>query len=310
MQDVLSPAPRGADELIKDGDIQSFTDDVIKASQTRPVLVDFWADWCGPCKQLMPMLEQAVQAAGGAVSLVKINADQNQTLCAQLHIQSLPTVMAFWQGQPVDGFQGALPGSQIKQFIDRIVQISGGAGMADNGLAAALEQADALREAGDIMNALSLYQQILEADPSNVPATLGYSEAAIATGQGEAVRDLILAIPADQLKDAALKARADKIIAALDLAKLGDPSADMASLEAQIEADPQNHEARYKLAEAKIARGDMAGAAESLLASLMRDLEWQDGAARALLLKLFEAAGQTDPFTLKYRRRLSSLIFS
>ena len=298
-------------DMIKDSDVRSFGEDVIVASRTRPVIVDFWADWCGPCKQLMPALEAAVKAAGGAVALVKVNADENQTLCSQLQVQSLPTVLAFWQGQPVDGFQGAVPASHLKTFIDRLLQLSGGEGSNEGDpLAEALSHADELFDAGEAMQAAQVYQQILMHDEGNTHALIGMADASVKLGQSEQTGQILDNVDESKLEDPKLKERLARIRTALELAAEAKDAGDAGALEAEVTADPMNHDARYKLALAYQGQGALDKAAEALLGIIMRDREWNDDAARKQLLKLFEAQGATDPFTLKYRRRLSSVLFS
>ncbi len=301
--------PGASTDLIKDTDMQSFGEDVIAASQQRPVIVDFWADWCGPCKQLMPALETAVKAANGAVALVKVNADQNQQLCAQMQVQSLPTVLAFWQGQPVDGFQGAVPASHLKTFVDKLVALAGGE-EADDPVAEAVEHANGLLDSGEAMQAAQIYQQILMHDQNNTAALIGMAEASLKLGQSDQTTRILEAVSEDEIDDPKQKERLARIHTALELAAEGENAGDHAALEAKVSEDPQDHEARYSLALSYQGTGELDKAAEALLGIIMRDREWNDDAARKQLLKLFEAAGASDPFTMKYRRRLSSVLFS
>jgi putative thioredoxin len=299
----------GASILIKDTDLKGFGDDVITASMQRPVIVDFWADWCGPCKQLMPALEAAVTEAAGAVALVKVNADQNQALCGQLQVQSLPTVLAFWQGQPVDGFQGAVPPSQVKAFIDNLIQISGGAQQMSP-VDAALEQIDALFEAGEYMQVAQGCQQVLGYEAGHIGTLIRLADALLKMEEAEQAKTVLNQLDISAIDDKDLKARAERIKTTLELSEQAENAGDIAELEKAIEADSLNYQARYDLALAHQAKGDFAASAEALLGIIMRDREWNDDAARKHLLKLFEAEGADSPFTLKYRRRLSSVLFS
>ncbi|SDH83073.1 thioredoxin [Roseospirillum parvum] len=295
-----SAAPPPAD-LVKDSDTEHFRIDVIDASHEVPVVVDFWAPWCGPCKTLGPMLERQVRQFAGAVRMVKVNIDDNQALAAQLQIQSIPAVFAFKDGRPVDGFMGALPESQIKSFLERLTD---GAG---NPVDAALDAAREAFEAGQIEQAGAIYQQVMAQDPANVPALAGLLRCQVALGQLDEVAQALDGLPAELTNKSEIRA----VRTALDLAReTAGAGADTAALEARLAADPADHQARLDLAAALYGANRAEAAMEQLLESIRRERDWNDGAARAQLLKLFEALGPTDPRVVAARRRLSSLLFS
>ncbi|HUV33115.1 MAG TPA: thioredoxin [Devosiaceae bacterium] len=292
--------PQAAD-LVKDTTDATFMADVIEASRETPVIVDFWAPWCGPCKQLGPMLEQAVKAAKGAVRMVKVNVDENQQVAAQLRVQSIPAVFAFAGGQPVDAFQGALPASEVAAFVKKLADMGGG-----NGLDEALDQADALLETGAAADAAQVYAAVLAEDPVNARALGGLAQAHLAAGNIEqAKQTLEMAAPEIANDPAIVGARA-----AIELAEMTQNTGDAAPLMARLEADPDDHQARFDLALALLAGNDPDGAVETLLELFRRDREWNDGAAKEQLFKLFDSFGPKDPLTLKGRRRLSSMIFA
>lgn len=294
-------APGAADDLIKDTDTQNFAADVIEASRDTPVLVDFWAPWCGPCKQLGPLLEKLVTEAGGKVKLVKLNVDENQQLAQQFRIQSIPAVYAFFQGKPVDGFVGALPESQLKQFVDKLSK-AGGPSELDEALAAAK---DALNQ-GNAEEAAALFAQILQQDSGNITAAACLARCAVMLGETDQARQILTQIPTEHAGDPDVEAA----YSALELAEQADAAGDAGELEAKVQADPADHQARFDLAVALYSRGQNAAAIEHLLEIVKRDREWNENAARQQLLKIFEALGPTHPDTVKGRRGLSTLLFS
>jgi putative thioredoxin len=292
-----------ANDLIKDGNEATFMADVIDASMTVPVIVDFWAPWCGPCKTLGPALEAGVSAAKGRVKMVKINVDENQAISAELRIQSIPTVYAFFQGKPVDGFQGAIPGSQIKQFIDKLVAMSP---EPDGGLADAILAAEAMLEEGAILDAIETFAAILGEEAENPAAYAGLIRAHLAAGDLDRAKDLLAAVPA-------AIATAKEIEAVRALIELAIQAADAGpedSLRAAVDADPQDRQARFDLAVALHANGKIEEAITTLLDLFKLDREWNDGAARAQLFTIFDALKPQDPLVLAGRRRLSSMIFA
>jgi putative thioredoxin len=286
--------------LIKDGTDASFLADVIEESRHQPVIVDFWATWCGPCRQLTPALEKAVNAAKGAVKLVKIDVDKNPSFAGQLRVQSIPTVYAFKDGQPVDGFMGALPESQVKAFIDKL----GGADAGPSEVEALLAMAAESVSLNDIGGAAQAYAQVLQIDPENVKAIAGLARAYLSGGDAERAAEILEMAPADS-KDADLAG----VRAALELASAA-PADDLAPLQQRVGADPNDHEARFELASALAGAGRMEEAVDHLLTIVQNDRGWNEDAARKQLLKIFEAAGPTSEVAKSGRRRLSALLFA
>ena len=293
--------PGAEAEVVKDADTRSFMADVIQASRNQPVIADFWAPWCGPCKQLGPILERVVKNAGGKVRLVKINIDENPELAQQLRIQSIPMVYAFSHGQPVDGFAGALPESQIKAFVERL---TGPLGPAPEEVA--IEQAKALAEAGQLDRAAKVYQQILDAEPGNPEALAGLARAQIGLGRPARARELLEQVA----KEHANHVEIDGARAALSLAEESGALPDPKALAARLQANDDDHAARLDLATALFLRGQIEPAIEHLLTLIKKDREWQDQAARKQLVKLFEALGPKHPATIAGRRQLSAVLFS
>ncbi|MEP1355504.1 MAG: thioredoxin [Tateyamaria sp.] len=300
----LSAAPADAD-LIKDSTEATFMADVVEASQTTPVIVDFWAPWCGPCKTLGPMLEEAVKAAKGAVKMVKINVDEAQMIAGQLQIQSIPTVYAFWQGQPVDGFQGAQPNSEITAFVDRVIKASGGASPED-GLNEAVAAAEEMLNEGAAVDAAQTFAAILGEEPAHAVAYSGLVRAHIALEDLDQAEAILNGAPAEISDTPEL----DAAHAQLQLAKQAADAGPVADLRAVVEADPDDHEARLELAKALHANGETEAAVDQLLDLFRRDREWNDGAAKAQLFTIFDALKANDPIVLNGRRKLSSMIFA
>ena len=300
----LDATPKAPADLIKDGTDASFAADVIEASQTVPVIVDFWAPWCGPCKTLGPAIEAAVTNAKGRVKLVKIDVDANQAYAGQLQVQSIPTVYAFYQGRPVDGFQGALPPSEINAFVEKVAALAGEP--EDDGLGAALEAAAQMLDEGAAADAAETYAAILQEDPVNAAAYAGLVRSYLALGDVDQAEAVLNGAPAEISTDPLLEAAHAQLTLAREAANAGPVD----ELQAAVDADPVNHQARFDLAIALHANGKVEEAVAELLELFRRDREWNDGAAKTQLFTIFDARDAKDPIVLNGRRKLSSLIFA
>ncbi|HEY0274954.1 MAG TPA: co-chaperone YbbN [Paenirhodobacter sp.] len=287
-------------DLIKEVNEANFMAEVVEKSMTVPVVVDFWAPWCGPCKTLGPQLEAAVTAAKGKVVMAKVNVDENQMIAGQLRIQSIPTVYAFWQGQPVDAFQGAVPGSEVKAFVDKLAALAG-----DGGLADAITAAEEMLTEGAAIDAAETFAAILEEEPENAEAYGGLIRSHLAADNLEMAEQILTAVPAKIATSAPVEAAR----AQLALAKQAAQAGPLDPLRARIEADPDDHQARFDYATALHAAGEIDEAVNQLLELFRRDRDWNEGAAKAQLFTIFDALKGNDPIATKGRRRLSSMIF-
>jgi putative thioredoxin len=297
-------AVAGDANLVRNGSTATFMADVIDASHDAAVVVDFWAPWCGPCKQLGPALEKAVRDAKGAVRMVKINIDENPELAQQMRIQSIPAVYAFKDGRPIDGFVGALPESQVKQFIGKLAAAGGGGA---SPVAEALALAKESMAAGDTARAANIFAQVVQHEPGNVDALAGLARIALAKQDLKQARAILEKIPADQASHAEVAAAR----AGLELAEAGAQAAGaVGELKTRLERNAADHQARFDLASALFASGEREAAVDQLLELVRRDREWNEQAARKQLVKFFEAIGLGDPLTVQSRKRLSSILFS
>ena len=298
------PAPQAASDLIKETTTQTFVKDVIEESKRQPVLIDFWAEWCGPCRQLTPIIEKAVRAANGKVKLVKMNIDHHPAIPGQMGIQSIPAVIAFVNGQPADGFMGAVPESQVTAFINKLTS-----GMPDPGqpnIAEILQEAEAVLAEGDAATAAQIYAEVLATDATNIAALAGLAKCYVTTGAIEQAKQTLAMVPESKSNDAAVKT----VQASLDLAEQASTLGPIAELEQKVAANPGDHQARFELATALNAGGKRSEATHQLLEIVKRDRKWNEDGARKQLVQFFEAWGPADEATVEGRKRLSTILFS
>jgi putative thioredoxin len=296
-----APVAAPAGDLIKETTTQTFVKDVIEESKRQPVLIDFWAPWCGPCKQLTPILEKVVKAAKGKVKLVKMNIDDHPAIPGQMGIQSIPAVIAFVNGQPADGFMGALPESQVTAFLERLTK--GAVGAEEKDLLKAGD--DALAE-GDATTAAEIYSSLLAEDAANVPALAGLARAQVASGGLDQAKQTLALVPENKRNDPAVAAAR----AAIELTEQSQSVGPIAELEQKVAADPKDYQARFDLAVALNAKGKREEAVDQLMEIVRRDRKWNDDGARKQLVQFFEAWGPTDEATVAGRKRLSSVLFA
>ena len=296
--------PQAAPDLIKETTTQSFVKDVIEESKRQPVLIDFWAPWCGPCRQLTPVLEKVVRAAKGKVKLVKMNIDEHPAIPGQMGIQSIPAVIAFVNGQPADGFMGAVPESQVTAFVNKLT-----AGVPTPGepeIAEVLKEAETVLAEGDPATAASIYAEVLAADATNIAALAGLAKCYAATGAIDQAKKTLAMVPESKRGDAAVKA----VQAAIDLAEQASSLGPLAELEQKVAANPLDHQARFDLATALNAAGKRAEATQQLLEVVKRDRKWNEDGARKQLVQFFDAWGAADEATIEGRKRLSTILFA
>jgi putative thioredoxin len=304
MEQGNGATPQAAPDLIKETTTQTFVKDVIEESKRQPVLIDFWAEWCGPCRQLTPVLEKAVRNAKGKVKLVKMNIDQHPAIPGQMGIQSIPAVIAFVNGQPADGFMGAIPESQVNAFIEKLTKGVPAAG--EPNIAEILKEAETLLSEGDAASAAQVYAEALSFDATNIAALAGLAKCYITTGAVEQAKQTLAMVPESRRDDAAVKA----VQAAIDLAEQAKSLGPIAELEQKVAANPLDHQARFDLATALNAGGKRGEATAQLLEIVRRDRKWNDDGARKQLVQFFEAWGGADEATVEGRKRLSTILFS